>query len=822
MGHRRSATYWFNLFGAAGLVLAALVGCSGDNGAAGTPGMNAVATTPASSSSISALSIAITGVTVASPPVVTFKVTDQYGTPVSGLLPDNLRFTIAKLIPGSAANGNLDNWQNYVVRVSGGRIQGNRETPSAANLTDNGDGTYRYTFQTDITNVTCPASPCNDSYGNPIDLSYNASLTHRVGMQIRRGSSTLPLANATYTFRPSDGATTGITLRDIVKTAKCNQCHATLQAHDQRIETKYCVTCHNPGTTANGQVGTVQGDMPVDFKVMIHKIHRGEELPSSIGPDGIAYTADDYDSVAGKNTRDYGVIGYSGTLQSFKEVAFPQDIRNCTKCHDGSDPETPQGDRWTTRPSRAACGSCHDDVNFDTGVGHGGGVQTDDAICALCHNDPVGFPALYVPTVHLPVEMTNTTPGSEAGVAANQSNLPTGAAKVEYQIKSVAVNPATVGALATNLATVEFRILMDGTPVTLSTPGTLPVLANFSGGPRFYISYAVPMDSITSPADFNYSGNVTLDNIWNGTQGTFVSGPDADGYYKVEVGGGTSAATGTKIPSTAKMVTAWMLYPFVQTNLPDYPGGLTLITPAVQKAATGYTARRTIVVRENCNNCHSTLGTEPTFHGGSRNDPQICNICHYPQRTSNGWAARSNAFVHMIHGASKRTVDFTWHGTAATPPVLIDRGYWQIAFPGILKNCQACHVSGGYDFSGSAYTETLMSSLPYSVVASGTMSPTSFTRSPYVDATGTVNYGSNFSYNAGTDVTTQAAGTTLATSPISTACFACHDTTSARAHMEANGGSIYLDRTTALTRQEQCLVCHGPGKVAAIAAMHAK
>jgi len=445
--------------------------------------------------------------------------------------------------------------------------------------------------------------------------------------------------------------------------------------------------------------------------------------------------------------------------------------------------------------------------------------MSDDTVCALCHNDPTGHPTIYIPTVHLPVEMTNTTPGSEAGVAANQSNLPTGAKKVEYQIKSVTVNPATVGALATNLATVEFRILMDGAPVTLTTPPTLPLLANFTGGPRMYISYAVPMDGITAPADFNYSGNVTLEQIWDGTRGTFVSGPDVDGYYQVVVGGGTTSYGNANIPSNAKMVTAWMLYPFVQTNLADYPGGLTLITPAVQKVATGYTARRAIVVRENCNNCHSTLGTEPTFHGGSRNDPQICNICHYPQRSSNGWAARSNAFVHMIHGASKRTVDFTWHGTAAAAPVLIDRGFWQIAFPGILKNCQACHVSGGYDFSGSAYTETLLNSLPYSVAARDIINP-GLAASPYV-TTG-FDYGSNFSYNAATDVTTPAAGTTLATSPISTACFACHDTTSARAHMEANGGSIYLDRTTALTRQEQCLVCHGPGKVAAIAAMHAK
>jgi len=42
MGNRRSATKWFNLFGAAGLVIAALAGCSGDDGPAGPSGADAV------------------------------------------------------------------------------------------------------------------------------------------------------------------------------------------------------------------------------------------------------------------------------------------------------------------------------------------------------------------------------------------------------------------------------------------------------------------------------------------------------------------------------------------------------------------------------------------------------------------------------------------------------------------------------------------------------------------------------------------------------------------------------------------------------------
>jgi hypothetical protein len=40
--------------------------------------------------------------------------------------------------------------------------------------------------------------------------------------------------------------------------------------------------------------------------------------------------------------------------------------------------------------------------------------------------------------------------------------------------------------------------------------------------------------------------------------------------------------------------------------------------------------------------------------------------------------------------------------------------------------------------------------------------------------------------------------------------------------MESNGGSIYQPRSTALLKTETCLTCHGPGRVAAIADMHAK
>jgi hypothetical protein len=60
-------------------------------------------------------------------------------------------------------------------------------------------------------------------------------------------------------------------------------------------------------------------------------------------------------------------------------------------------------------------------------------------------------------------------------------------------------------------------------------------------------------------------------------------------------------------------------------------------------------------------------------------------------------------------------------------------------------------------------------------------------------------------------------------SPITGACAACHDTPIAIDHMKTSGGWFYEKRSDALAPgapQEQCLLCHGPGRVAAIGVVH--
>jgi OmcA/MtrC family decaheme c-type cytochrome len=146
-------------------------------------------------------------------------------------------------------------------------------------------------------------------------------------------------------------------------------------------------------------------------------------------------------------------------------VAFPQDIRNCTKCHDGTSGATnatANGDNWKTRPNKAACASCHDDVYFGASpakpyqvVSHmdlittAGGVAVADPadnLCISCHasgelagsiEDKHALPGLlkaegakYQLNI---LTVTNTAPGLSPVITFSVTNPGTGTA---YNIKT--------------------------------------------------------------------------------------------------------------------------------------------------------------------------------------------------------------------------------------------------------------------------------------------------------------------------------------------------------------------------------------------------
>jgi len=83
-------------------------------------------------------------------------------------------------------------------------------------------------------------------------------------------------------------------------------------------------------------------------------------------------------------------------------------------------------------------------------------------------------------------------------------------------------------------------------------------------------------------------------------------------------------------------------------------------------------------------------------------------------------------------------------------------------------------------------------------------------------------YGAGFSFNALPGASAEAASTTLIVTPIVAACSACHDSPAAVDHMQTNGGSFWESRGAATAKQqgEQCLICHGPNRIAAISLVH--
>ncbi|NRF71077.1 OmcA/MtrC family decaheme c-type cytochrome [Aquincola sp. S2] len=907
-------------FGFAALAFALIAGCGGGGGGESTPpppttppptaepppvamptGTSPVtltANTPPATFAALAPKVTIGKVTIAGgPPTVDFAVTDVDGNAIIGLGSTaksatasvasypNIAFSLAKLVPGS--NGSPSKWVSYIVTTvpstTAAAAPTRPTTDNTGTLVDNRNGTYKYMFYRDVTKVKDAVAAMTVSGSNNKadlgDLTYDANLTHRLTLQLSgnapgTGTNTanavqvtpgVPLVkpvDAIHDFIPATGKPVGAgdASREIVATAKCNECHQKLGGipgdspessgagfhGGSRNETRYCVVCHTDQRkygrseakydaatrkfTSNTEVvdGRAVGDLPNH----IHKTHMGAHLA--------------------KQNYNYGGVQYN-------HVKFPQDIRNCTKCHDGSTTstaKTAQGDNWKNVPSRLACGACHDGINFATGKGvtiadaakglassthgHVGGAQGDDSLCALCHK-----PAA-IDLAHLPVTPPSASNSLLAGgtnsntnaawIASNTSRLPPGAIKVSYDIKSVALN-------AGRNPVMVFRMLQNGARADFNTGAKAELWDNFMGAPSVYFVFAVPQDGVAAPADFNASVSSYLRSLWNGSasgtaKGT-LAGPDADGYY-------TATLTGATIPASAVMLTGGLGYsysvintlPLTQTNLADYPvaaatatsglnpampnktGGLIVIAPNAQKVADGFSGRRAVVEDKRCNNCHQELGTftEEAFHGGQRNDGTTCSWCHTPNRTSSGWAADSTSFVHSIHGGNKREVPFTWHALSTT------ESFADIKYPGVLKQCEGCHLPGTYDFSATASANALPNRL-HRGAATGTFSSTAsalslFSMSPYI--TKDFAYGGGFSFNVGTGATTAAAPTTLVNSPIATACVACHDSSLAISHMRTNGGSFYAPRSEALARGEQCMLCHAQGKVADIKVMHEK
>jgi OmcA/MtrC family decaheme c-type cytochrome len=844
------------------------------------------------------LSLAVSAVSfpAGGQPVVSFKVSDSKGDAVTGLPPGDLRFGLLKLVP--AAKGGNDNWVSYIAAnatsTAGTETAATAAAAAAAVpvvngvLTDNGDGSYAYTF---LHNVLDPLKS---------GTTYDGNAVHRLAIIVSESGNPFAPLNVVRDFIPATGVdVTG--QNDKVDGTACLDCHGSFRAKaggtgafhgGARYDVNLCVACHNdqrrftarPGTGTTpavdldatdvidpatyawtGNAVLVNGQAFIDMPVFIHKLHMGEELTLRGG-------------------------SYAGIRTPY-EITYPQDVRNCDKCHRAP---AAQAATFKTKPSMRACGSCHDGTSFlataPAGrVLHSGGPQADDSACAMCHPASGAKSKIGVGVVDSHLAVADLDPAATwlGGTNANTNAaylpaagfVPTGAVQIAYDVKSVTRD-------ASKHPSIVFRFLKytktpkDGTPLPFKdyvAGVTTELLDGFANSPSVYFAFAVPQDGIAAPADFNATASGYIKNIWNGTAtgagaGTLTYDP-ATTYYTITL-------TGVTIPDTATMLIGGVGYsysltstpPLVQIDLPAYPYGDStvfpkciagkmcggLIVPAqdvavvATDAASGkkYSARRDIVDTKNCLACHEQLGANPTFHAGQRNDGATCSFCHRPNQTSGGWSASSSTFVHGIHGASIRGVGFNWHAgcptgtTFAAGTCTKDNAapyYAKVTYPGTLNNCLQCHKPGTFDFSATASAAALPNLL-MSTVGVGVYAA-DISTSPYVTVapTGTpaVDYGTNFATGNLTSGTKDgvacttaapcvcslaapcnASATTLVESPITAACASCHNAPVAINHMKQMGGTFYGPRANAVTDAESCMMCHGPGTVAAIAAMH--
>jgi len=460
------------------------------------------------------------------------------------------------------------------------------------------------------------------TFGTQLPDGYDMSVTHSLGIYATRDLREIDIVGKRYydnvveDFRPD-----GEDLTDVwasIDDATCNSCHEQLALHGgSRRDVKLCVLCHNKQTWDPDTFNTV------DIKVMIHKIHAGAQLPSVQA--GIPYQ----------------IIGYMQSVHDYSEVLFPQDNRNCARCHT---PSAPESDIWYSRPNRDACGSCHDDIDWETGENHAGGPASSDQFCSACH-PPEGqreFDASVIGAHTIPTESTQLA-GLNAEILGVTNTAPGMNPTVTYRVtddSGAFVDPATLDSM---------RILVGG-PTTEYTE----YFREDARGAT--VANEVATYTMTTPVPENATGSWAF---------------SADVYRFVVIDDGS--ADGLQVREAAFN--------------PLYYAAVTDDEPA---------PRREVVNLDKCNVCHDALA----LHGGQRFRIEECVICHNPNvtddavRPSEEMPPESVHFkwlIHRIHTGKHLTNDFTVYGFMGSV-----HNYNHVGYPGDLRTCVACHESDTY------------------------------------------------------------------------------------------------------------------------------
>lgn len=774
----------------------------------------------------------VPAVTINSPPVVNFTVFSD-GAVKTGLTTSNVRFAIAKLVPGT--NGNPDEWVNYInteatatkgpglTAGTGGTpvkaVQATAESGSSGTLSYNPDGYYTYTFKTDIKTV-------KDKYG--VKYTYEPALTHRIAIQLsyKNAAGEDVLSNPYFDFTVVDGKSVAVTdlskTRKMTDVAACNGCHTKLALHGGgRLDTQYCVMCHNPGTT------DPESGNNLNMATMVHSIHAGKLLKAA----GV----------------DYKIWGYRGTEYDYAEVGFPQDLRNCTKCHTGTNAKTPQGDNWKTQASKEACLTCHANnagSDWDTShkliaatYGKTAAKDMTNLQCKECHQDG-----------------SNTSPEN---VHWNQNEE--NSAKYKMNIESVTLTTAP-STTADGKVTVQYYL---SDPTNGNAPWKLESDATKFGSLYLYVGYQNIVNQNTAVTELSAYNNGGSNARVLANSGTNNGSNHYTAVITIPKNTTTAVAAGTARVVTIGQIKEPLLK--VKTNIVPRPVDdsvtpIPTVNVTVQNtfkefALTGaLNPRRIVVSNDKCNVCHGSLGATSgantlanAFHSGARNTVEACVICHDANRMSSTVMTNGLAFnesyqfkrmIHGIHGNSKRTYPFTYgnpvkgafdkDGTLPAGGVFpveygvrnctgpkvpagtsvpagstfesiaaliktisgcdtrIENYAAEVVWPeGARINCNACHEENSYKQDLGPLGSVIVK--PTTVVAN--------TANPAITSTSDPR---NW----------------MVISPKAASCTACHDSSGAMGHVQTFGGASFAGKTQAEIAglpRETCDDCHASG-----------
>jgi len=336
-------------------------------------------------------------------------------------------------------------------------------------------------------------------------------------------------------------------------------------------------------------------------------------------------------------------------LNDFSSIVLPQDVRNCTTCHQ----KATQADNWMNNPSRAACGSCHDNVNFVSGQNHQGGIQLDDTQCNVCHPANTGLEFdLSVAGIHTMPWKSKQLKGLNLTITGITNTKPGSHPILSFTVKDNA-----------------------GNTVALSSLNSLNVAIS---GPASDYGYLLPATGYQGTF-----GDAPGNNPWFESALTATSGPS--GY--------TYTFTGTMPPNASG---TWAVGAESYQNL-TITGPLVGQSFAVRQSAfnpvyyfsvdgSAVVPRRQVVAVSNCNQCHETI----SHHGGNeRKNTEYCILCHNANHVDNNTPATSVSFRTMIMGLHM--------GESLDTTVTVNTTNFNgLRFPGDQRNCAKCHVATTY------------------------------------------------------------------------------------------------------------------------------